>query len=597
MTVVGEAGVGKSRLIREFATACTAPAIAPGPPRPLPAVRRRRHVLADRRDRPRGGRISDEDPPDVATRRSSIGCWATAGRPTIREAIVERVAAAISLTPAQFPVAELFWGIRRLLESIAADGRPLVAIVDDIHCRGADVPRLPRPPARGGPGRTDPAADHGPPRALERHGRVGRRTRGDADRPRAAQSTGDADGSSRSCSAGSSPRSAPDRRGGRGQPAVRRADRLDARRDRRHPSRWRGVGRPRRPGELEIPPTVQALIAARLDALPNEERPVIDPASVIGLGVRGRRRRPPRRGRRPRPAVDLDSLTPSSSSGRPSEEEDSTGSAPDDQGHRVRQPPQAHPRRAPRAVRDWAEPVNRERGRELEFEEILGYHLEQAYRYRSELGVIDADDGGRQAAPPSSRPPGGGLGRGDIPGRWPAARRVDLLPAGLDAVSRCSSTSQIPLLSARPARWRVTRRPWSRSGIGECLACSHGLSRGWSRSSSWAGTSFAPLARKPRRWPVLEAYGDEAVARPWRSADYQHPDQAGQYKTPPWVPGDRARPTAGDETPGPLGVASRRCNRLGCTPAGDSGAERADRVKGDRRPRRSFSGRLRSCSP
>ncbi len=35
----------------------------------------------------------------------------------------------------------------------------------------------------------------------------------------------------------------------------------------------------------------------------------------------------------------------------------------------------------------WAEPINRERGRELEFEEILGYHLEQAYRYRTELGA------------------------------------------------------------------------------------------------------------------------------------------------------------------------------------------------------------------
>src|SRR4029079_13510282 len=43
---------------------------------------------------------------------------------------------------------------------------------------------------------------------------------------------------------------------------------------------------------------------------------------------------------------------------------------------------------------EWAEPVNRERGRELEFEEILGYHLEQAYRYRVELGPLD--DAGRE---------------------------------------------------------------------------------------------------------------------------------------------------------------------------------------------------------
>ena len=44
----------------------------------------------------------------------------------------------------------------------------------------------------------------------------------------------------------------------------------------------------------------------------------------------------------------------------------------------------------------WAERVNRERGREQEFEEILGYHLEQAFRYRTELGPLDAE--GREIA-------------------------------------------------------------------------------------------------------------------------------------------------------------------------------------------------------
>ena len=36
--------------------------------------------------------------------------------------------------------------------------------------------------------------------------------------------------------------------------------------------------------EIDIPPTIQALVAARLDALHAEERQVVDPASVIGLG-------------------------------------------------------------------------------------------------------------------------------------------------------------------------------------------------------------------------------------------------------------------------------------------------------------------------
>ena len=37
---------------------------------------------------------------------------------------------------------------------------------------------------------------------------------------------------------------------------------------------------------------------------------------------------------------------------------------------------------------DWAEAFNRERGRDAEFEEILGYHLEQAHRYLGELGPL-----------------------------------------------------------------------------------------------------------------------------------------------------------------------------------------------------------------
>src|SRR5262249_22612504 len=38
----------------------------------------------------------------------------------------------------------------------------------------------------------------------------------------------------------------------------------------------------------------------------------------------------------------------------------------------------------------WAPRVNADRDRALEFEEILGYHLEQAHRYLSELGPLDA---------------------------------------------------------------------------------------------------------------------------------------------------------------------------------------------------------------
>jgi tetratricopeptide (TPR) repeat protein len=47
----------------------------------------------------------------------------------------------------------------------------------------------------------------------------------------------------------------------------------------------------------------------------------------------------------------------------------------------------------------WADRVNAERGRGLEFEEILGYHLEQAHRLLVELGPLDekAHEIGRDA--------------------------------------------------------------------------------------------------------------------------------------------------------------------------------------------------------
>jgi tetratricopeptide (TPR) repeat protein len=38
---------------------------------------------------------------------------------------------------------------------------------------------------------------------------------------------------------------------------------------------------------------------------------------------------------------------------------------------------------------NWAEEVNRARDRQAQFDEILGYHLEQAYQYLSELGPLD----------------------------------------------------------------------------------------------------------------------------------------------------------------------------------------------------------------
>ena len=46
--------------------------------------------------------------------------------------VVDRIAAAVGLRDAPFQVGELFWGIRRFLEILAA-GKPLVVLFDDIQ--------------------------------------------------------------------------------------------------------------------------------------------------------------------------------------------------------------------------------------------------------------------------------------------------------------------------------------------------------------------------------------------------------------------------------------------------------------------------------
>jgi tetratricopeptide (TPR) repeat protein len=75
--------------------------------------------------------------------------------------------------------------------------------------------------------------------------------------------------------------------------------------------------------------------------------------------------------------------------------------------------------------------VNRERDRETEFEEILGFHLEQAFRYRAELGPLD--EAGRALGTRAGAKLGAAGRRAFARGDMPAAgrligRAVQLLP-------------------------------------------------------------------------------------------------------------------------------------------------------------------------
>ncbi len=70
----------------------------------------------------------------------------------------------------------------------------------------------------------------------------------------------------------------------------------------------------------------------------------------------------------------------------------------------------------------------------LEFEEILGYHLEQAYTYRAALGSLDdaARDLGRRGSQKLASAGRRAFGRGDAPGAASLLRRASLTLGDLD---------------------------------------------------------------------------------------------------------------------------------------------------------------------
>jgi tetratricopeptide (TPR) repeat protein len=152
--------------------------------------------------------------------------------------------------------------------------------------------------------------------------------------------------------------------------------------------------------DVIVPPTIAALLSARLDALSDSERAVIEPASVIGVQF---------------PGAAVHELVPDLLRSNVSTHLDSlrgkqfiqpTTLSGEDDAYRfhhvlVRDATyQSLLKRARATLHEqfvtWAERVNAERGRGTEFEEILGYHLEQAVRYRGELGPLD--EHGRELA-------------------------------------------------------------------------------------------------------------------------------------------------------------------------------------------------------
>jgi class 3 adenylate cyclase/tetratricopeptide (TPR) repeat protein len=398
VTVVGDAGAGKSRLNDEFlhrvahqAQVLRGRCLSYGEGITFwPLVEAVRQAAA----------IREDDAPEAA--REKLATIAGEGG----DDIVARVAAAVGLGTEQFSIEELFWGARKFFEKLARQ-RPLVVLFDDIHWAEStfldliehlldateDSPFLLLCPARHELLDTHPQWAERPgaarvvlePLTTEDVEAIIENLLGEAGIAKEAQE--------RIVSAAD------------GNPLFVEqmlSMLIDKELLRFDGARWTAVSDL---ADLSIPPTIQALMSSRLDSLTPSERVVVEPASVIGhvfataaveaLVTESARPEVPGRlsdlARKQLVKPDLSAL--------------------DEERFRfshvlIREAAYGGMLKRARAtfheafVR-WADEVNRERGRDTEYEEILGYHLEQAHRYLSELGPID--EHGREVGADAAR--------------------------------------------------------------------------------------------------------------------------------------------------------------------------------------------------
>jgi class 3 adenylate cyclase/tetratricopeptide (TPR) repeat protein len=430
VTLLANAGVGKSRLTEEFLRSIAGEAevlrgrcLSYGDGVTFwPLAEAVRHAAG----------IRDDDAPSGAIAKLS----------TLADddhEVVERVASALDLSSIGFGIDEIFWGTRKLFESLGRR-RPLVVLFDDIHWAAptfldlverllgsiVDAPVLLLCPARHEllESRPDWAERPGARRiALEPLGE------GHTERIVETLLGGagvDEEARGRIVAAAE------------GNPLF--VEQLvsmlvEAELLRFEDGRWTASSDL---AELAVPPSIQALLSARLDRLDADQRAVVDPASVIGLvfarDAVQELAPDPIRDRVTAHLVEL---------GRKQLVRPVESAAGEDERFRfdhvmIREAAYGSLLKRARATfherfADWAVRVNRERGRETEFEEILGYHLEQAHRYLSELGPLD--DHGRElavrAAEHLSSSGRRAFGRGDMrAARNLLGRAVALLPDG-----------------------------------------------------------------------------------------------------------------------------------------------------------------------
>ena len=454
LTLVAPAGVGKSRLVAEF----------------LATLASRATVLAGR-CLPYGEGITYWPVAEVIRMAAAIGeaddrvgamakLRQLAGDAPDTEIVAERVGQAIGLEGGSAPQEEIFWAVRKVLETLARQ-RSLVIEFDDIHWAddtfldllehvvqlANDAPLLIVCAARPelferrpgwGSGLAQTAVLRLDPLGADTAGQLIDQLPGGKELPDAlrARILEAAEGN---------PLFVEEMLGmlvGDGHLTLR-------------DGRWLATTEL---ADVTVPPTISALLAARLDQLQPSERSLTERASVAGQSFeQASLAEPLAVGERHAMARDLLALVRKELI-RPERSLLSAGDAYRFRHVLIRDAAYESLPKANRAdlherFGSWLERVTRDRLDE--YEEIIGYHLEEAHRYRTELGMQEAEpslaeraarrlgSAGRRAhSRGDMRTTVNLLGRAAALWSGGAAQRLEILPDLADALAETGEESR-----------------------------------------------------------------------------------------------------------------------------------------------------------
>jgi class 3 adenylate cyclase/tetratricopeptide (TPR) repeat protein len=271
---------------------------------------------------------------------------------------------------------------------------------------------------------------------------------------------------------------------------------------------------------VALPPTIQALLAARLDRLDDFERQVLERAAVVGKefwpgAVAALGEGDEALGAALLGLVRRDLVEPAASS------------IPGEDGFRFRHALIRDATYAAIPKRTRAELHERFAGWvELHDarDELLGYHLEQAYRYQSELGVLDdrTRSLGERAGELLTTAGGRALARDDVPAA------VNLLERGVALLPQTGTARGYMLLDLAIALMRSGGFASAEGALEEALALARSngdrrlelralIEREFFRIFTNAETPAEEITRIAQEAiPALEALGDDAgVAKAW----------------------------------------------------------------------------------